>query len=242
MPSREKYSGNAGIDAAAATYNRSGGGTFPFLEQEMRNRLSMFALAIALAAMVSLATAAPKTGNAHGPGQVPEPGAAAAGAGAADPLFALLDTDGDGVISAKELHKAVAVLKELDANHDGSITWEEVVAGSGVAHQLQMGQSDAGIGTTGGGFSGKQSQAVERFMQYDKNHDGKLTPDELPPQALALLRDADLNKDGAIDARELQIAVEKMGDRMKAGMAGAGINGHMPGGNPIGATTGAKSP
>lgn len=228
-------------------YNRSGGGTFPFLEQEMRNRLSMFAVAIALCAMASFATAAPKTGNAHSPGQVPEPGAAAAGAGAAgagaaDPLFALLDTDGDGVISAKELHKAVAILKALDTNHDGSITWEEVVAGSGVAHQLQMGQSDAGAGAMGGGFGGKQSQAFEQFMQYDKNHDGKLTPDELPPQALALLRDADLNKDGAIDARELQIAVEKMGDRMKAGMAGVGMNGHMPGGNPIGATTGTKSP
>jgi Ca2+-binding EF-hand superfamily protein len=209
------------------------------MEHEMRNRLSMFSVAIALLAIANFAAATPKAGNAHGPGQVPEPGAAAAGAGASDPLFALLDTDGDGVISAKELHKAVAVLKELDANHDGSITWEEVVAGSGVAHQLQMGQSDAGAGATGAGLGGKASQAVERFMQYDKNHDGKLTPDELPPQALALLRDADLNKDGAIDARELQIAVEKMGDRMKAGMVGAGLNGHLPGGNAAG---GVKAP
>jgi Ca2+-binding EF-hand superfamily protein len=206
----------------------------------MRNRFSIFAVAIALLAIANFAVATPKPGNAHVPGQVPEPSAAAAGAGASDPLFALLDTDGDGVISAKELHKAVAVLKELDANHDGSITWEEVVAGSGVAHQLQMGPSDAAAaGATGAGLGGKASQAVERFMQFDKNHDGKLTPDELPPQALALLRDADLNKDGAIDARELEIAVEKMGDRMRAGMAGAGLNGHLPGGNAAG---GVKAP
>jgi Ca2+-binding EF-hand superfamily protein len=217
----------------------------------MRNACSLLAVVIAVLAVANFAAAAPRNDKPHGPG--PAAGqatgvGAAGGAAAADPLFAILDTDGDGVISAKELHKAMAALKELDTDKDGNITWAEVVAHSGAVSQPGFGPSDNGAGVGVGGANGEQSQGVKRFMQYDKNHDGKLTPDELPPEMSAMLRDADLNHDGAIDPRELKMAVEKMGDRMGAGLSrglggpqGPGAKGPFTGGNPNGAG-GAKSP
>ena len=42
-----------------------------------------------------------------------------------DPLFAALDTDHDGVLSAKEIAGASAALKQLDRNGDGQLTPDE---------------------------------------------------------------------------------------------------------------------
>jgi Ca2+-binding EF-hand superfamily protein len=222
------------------------GGTLPFLEQEMRSERTLWAIGIALVAIASVATAAPQhgAGQAAGlaAGQAPAAGGvAASGARAADPLFAILDTDGDGVISAKELHKAVAAIKECDANHDGSISWDEIVAASAAVNQMRLGNDSTGV-AAGGGIGGENTQAMGRFMQYDKNHDGKVTVDEVP----ASMRDWDQNHDGVIDAREVEFAVRKMGDRADAilghGLGGPlrpGTAGHMPGSNPAG---GAKTP
>jgi Ca2+-binding EF-hand superfamily protein len=215
----------------------------------MRNERTLFAIGIALVAIASVATAAPQHGLGPAAGQAvghaaAAGGAAAGGAGAADPLFAMLDTDGDGVISAKELHKAVATIKECDANHDGSITWDEIVAASAAASQMRLGNDSAGV-AAGGGFSGENSQAMGRFMQYDKNHDGKVSVEEVP----AGMRDWDQNHDGVIDAREVEIAVRKAGDRADAilgrGLGGqprSGTAGRMPGGNPAAGAGGPKTP
>ena len=199
----------------------------------------------ALMCAVSSAWAAPRSGGEHGLTNDPAPGAGngAGSTGASDPLFAILDADGDGVISAKELKNAIKVLKELDTNKDGMITWEEVLAagkGNPIASAAGVGVVDqpAGAASAAAGVMGvEQSPMFKRFMSYDKNGDGKLTPDELPREAVVLLKDADLNHDGAIDARELAIAIRQMGERMNAatgrGMVGPGA-GRLPGGNPTG--------
>jgi Ca2+-binding EF-hand superfamily protein len=221
----------------------------------MRNAQLLFAAAVALAAISNHAVAAPQKDKPHGAGSASAQATgvrAANGAAAADPLFAIVDTDGDGVISAKELHKAVAAIKEADTDKDGNITWAEIVARSGAISAAGLGQSEitSGMGAgVGGGMGGEQSPAFKQVMQYDKNGDGKLTADELPPQMVSMLRNADLNGDHAIDARELAIYVKKMGDRVGAELnrgAGSqqipGMNGHFPGGNPNGPASGAKSP
>jgi Ca2+-binding EF-hand superfamily protein len=46
-----------------------------------------------------------------------------------DALFAALDQDGDGALSADEIAAAPVSLKKLDANGDGSVAFEEVFAG-----------------------------------------------------------------------------------------------------------------
>jgi hypothetical protein len=99
----------------------------------------------------------------------------------------------------------------------------------------------------GSGFGNADAQAMGRFMQYDKNHDGKVTVDEVPPA----MRDWDINHDGVIDAKELELAVRRMGDRGNAmlgrglvggqgGAQGQGAGVHMPGGTPAGPAPGTK--
>src|SRR3954464_22989 len=87
-----------------------------------------------------------------------------------------------------------------------------------------------GAAAGAGAGGGPQQQESGRFMQqYDRNGDGVLTPDELPPQLANMLRDADTNHDRRIDAAELGAFVAKMGDRMRTMNGTAGQAGGVPG-------------
>ena len=169
---------------------------------------------------------------------------AANGAAAANKLFAALDLDGDGIISKAELRKAIVSLKKLDTDNDGQLTMAECGIGTdangnptadanagananGVANDPTLNGANGAANTA---FSGRRNDAMAGFLALDKNHDGKLTPDEVPPQMMGMLRGADLNHDGAIDAAEFAAVAQKMGDRMKAAYA-AGLNGNNAGMN-----------
>lgn len=121
-----------------------------------------------------------------------------------NPMFEAIDTDGDNVISAKELRKAVAALKRLDADEDGNITLEEASPRGGPGGP--------------GGFA-------DRIMENDANKDGKLTPDEVPEPLARMLTGADLNADGAIDREELDKAMQTFRDRFGRGGPGGGFGG-----------------
>lgn len=71
------------------------------------------------------------------------------------------------------------------------------------------GQPRPGGGRPGGGFS------VERFMQFDRNRDGKVSRQEMPPQMQRMLDRADSNKDGAIDRNEAKQIEERMRRRFR---------------------------
>lgn len=134
--------------------------------------------------------------------------------------FARLDRNNDGVIEAAEVEAAATsrmnegpmsrmkaqigqrLLRRFDANRDGKVTREEFLAG-----------------------------VRARFAELDLNNDGRITDDDLPPLmrgrgvlsggaaatgpmlgwmgALALLRDADANKDGVIGLDEALAAAER---------------------------------
>jgi Ca2+-binding EF-hand superfamily protein len=168
---------------------------------------------------------------------------AAKSSAAANKLFAALDLDGDGVISKTELRKAIVSLKKLDTDNDGQLTAAECgisadgspvadangANANGVANDPALNGAGAN-GAANTAFSGHRNEAMAGFFALDKNHDGKLTPDEVPPQMMGMLRGADLNHDGAIDAAEFAAVAQKMGDRMKAAYA-AGLNGNNAGMN-----------
>lgn len=132
-----------------------------------------------------------------GPGAV-GPG----GPGTAGPppnlMFSAIDVDGDGTITKGELRKAIVALRKLDADGDGNITLAEV--------------------SPMGALGADPAQMVERLMQYDKNADGLLTSDELPPGPMAqrMLQEGDQNGDQALDRDEITAAMEHLRNRFGA--------------------------
>lgn len=169
-------------------------------------------------------TAAKPADNADGKAQ-PRPGAdakagVAGNAGAkpaaapqANAMFAVIDVDGDGIISKIELRKAVRALQSLDADKDGSITMAEASVGS--------------ANVVAGVAAGFDPQ-IDQFMANDRNNDGKLTPNEVPREMLPMLQGVDRDGDGAIDRAELQAAMantrNQFGGRWNNSAAGGGLN------------------
>jgi Ca2+-binding EF-hand superfamily protein len=94
------------------------------------------------------------------------------------------DTNGDGMISQKEAQALPMISKhfaEIDANHDGQVTFEELRA----FHKQQRAAHWKKLDSDGDGrVSLAEAQAgaprlAEHFDQLDANKDGYLTPDEL---------------------------------------------------------------
>jgi Ca2+-binding EF-hand superfamily protein len=108
---------------------------------------------------------------------------------APNPMFAAIDTDGDGVINKVELRKAIKALKALDTDSDGNITLAEI------------GSTAVPAG------AGGNPQVDQTMTEFDKNGDGKLTADEVPPHMMPMLQGADRNQDRAIDKDELSAAL-----------------------------------
>jgi len=226
---------------------------------------------------------------AEQPPEVKQDEAAATGqpAGSApNAIFAVIDVDGDGIITKTELRKAIRAIKTLDADSDGNITLAEVGATAGPAgpaglgaagpnpmqliermmvndlnqdgmlsanelpehmrRALQNADTDGnqlidrtelaaairnspqlfgagpgafpgGPGVVGPGRDGRGANpATGRFLQYDANSDGELSAEEMPERMRGMMRDADTDGNGSVNAAELQAALRQMGDRARA--------------------------
>ncbi len=155
-----------------------------------------------------------------------------------DPQIAQLmanDKNRDGKLTANEVpNEMLPMLRGVDQNNDGEIIREELVAAmANMRNQFGGGPGGPWRGGPGGVVGGARDaeQATGRFLQFDKNGDGRLTDDELPQDATRMLRGADRNNDGAIDAGELQAALAQLGDRARAFRAGGGPEGPRGRGN-----------
>ncbi len=159
---------------------------------------------VVVAIMSSLVSAQP-TGSfdSGGSGQYAQP----AGPQGPPPnaMFDAIDVDRDGAISVRELRKAVAALKQFDADQDGKITRDEA-----------------------GGPPNPQA-VLQRLMENDKDGDGKLSKSELPRHLVSQLKTADTNGDGALDRAELANVMKGSQPQFGAG-GGAGSGGFGGGG------------
>jgi Ca2+-binding EF-hand superfamily protein len=133
------------------------------------------------------------------------------------------DKNRDGMLTANEVPANMRpMLQNADKNNDNAIDQGELVAAlANIGNQFPGALGGRGVDA---------QQVTGQFLQYDRNRDGRLTQNEVPPQAMQMLQGGDQNNDGAIDAGELQAVIAGLGDRARAWQAGAGPNGErMPG-------------
>ena len=156
-----------------------------------------------------------------------------------DALLVAMDTDHDGVVTKLEYRDALKALAKVHKDKQGAMAVPAQAAANPNAantpnpQDAGLGQGPGGVGAPATADGRNNNEAMGRFLQLDRNRDGRLSADEVTPQDRAMLQGADLNNDGAVDARELQIFARKMGERMRAFPGGgAGNNPNFPGGAP----------
>jgi hypothetical protein len=176
----------------------------------MKNRKTLLAL-VALSTALTLNMQAQGRGQGRGQGQGRGPQAGFGGPQGGPPLFAALDTNKDGELSAAEIKNAAAVMKKLDSNGDGKLTIDEirprrVEAGPGRGGNEGRRRGPGGPGGDGG-------QRIDRLMEADANGDGKVSKDELPERMQRLMERMDTNKDGFITRDEAEKASASFGNR-----------------------------
>jgi Ca2+-binding EF-hand superfamily protein len=125
-------------------------------------------------------------------------------------LFALLDTNGDGFLSARELKNADAILATEDADHDGVITSRDIPYR--VLLELSRGGPSATNSNVAAISSLRQPRRCKPTVQppdwstkMDRNGDGDLTPEEFLGTR-AQFDKLDTNHDGLIDFSEAAAA------------------------------------
>jgi Ca2+-binding EF-hand superfamily protein len=135
-----------------------------------------------------------------------------------DPQIAQLmanDKNKDGKLTPNEVpNEMLPMLQGVDQNGDRAIDRAELQAAWANRNQAGGGpwRGQGGLGAA----AGNAEQATGQFLRYDRNRDGRLTNDEVPPQAARMLQGADRNNDAAIDAGELQAALAQQGGKARA--------------------------
>ena len=144
------------------------------------------------------------------------------------------------MLSQDEVPELMArMLTGADLNADGFFDKEEL----GKAMQNIRGRGPGGpggpgggFGGPGGGFSSDPDAMTKQILAGDQNGDGMLSPDEVSPQAMGMLKNADTNGDGHLNAKEVRMAMEMARQRFQRYGGGRGFQGGQPGaGGPQGA-------
>ncbi|MDA0588049.1 MAG: hypothetical protein O2820_08245 [Planctomycetota bacterium] len=156
------------------------------------------------------------------------PGRGSFGGFGLSPIQAALDTDNDGVISAKEIENAVVALRTLDKNKDGKLDRDELRpprpeggfgGGPGGGRPGEGGRPGAGApGGQGGSFA-------DRILAFDKDKDGKISKEEAPEFLQRGFERMDTDKDGFISKKE----IDELSSRFGGGGGRPGAGGR-PGG------------
>ena len=143
------------------------------------------------------------------------------------PLFAALDADEDGELSADEIANASKALATLDKDDDGKLSREELAprfgrGGGPGGPGLGRAGRERGEGRPGAGNRRRGNRSPEemvtRLMQNDKNGDGKLDKNELPERMQARFDRMDEDGDGTLTKEELADAAQSF----SRGQRGAG--------------------
>jgi len=116
-------------------------------------------------------------------------------------LFATLDVDRDGVLSAAEQAYAAITLSALDVDGDGVISSTEL-AGPARTHPSRLG-ANAVVQSV----AYRAASDLNLLIQLDANQDGILQAFELA-NAASSLRELDSNRDGVLTRSEVLLRVQ----------------------------------
>jgi Ca2+-binding EF-hand superfamily protein len=118
------------------------------------------------------------------------------------------DENGDGKLEVSELPERMqGFLGKADTNKDGVLSADELTAAREAFHAK---------------FAGKSLDPATVLKNLDKNGDGKLEADEIPPRMQKFISKADTNGDGALSLDEMTAARD---DFIKARFAKGDKNG-----------------
>jgi Ca2+-binding EF-hand superfamily protein len=128
-----------------------------------------------------------------------------------NPIARALDADHNGVISADEIANSPVALRTLDRSGDGAIGYEELLP-------PRPDGSD---------------ELVQTLMAFDKNHDGKISKDELPERIQGLLERGDTNHDGFLTVDEIRAVAKAQAAQSDVQPEGEGREGRGPRPDPL---------
>ncbi|HVU86745.1 MAG TPA: EF-hand domain-containing protein [Pirellulales bacterium] len=116
---------------------------------------------------------------------------------AATVVFAALDINKDGSLSAEEIAKAPQSLAALDKDGSGTITTVELQEARPLLATSQPAGPDP-------------ARIWQRLLMADKDGDGRLSADESPERLQRNFERLDTNKDGFIDESEFKSSIARL--------------------------------
>jgi Ca2+-binding EF-hand superfamily protein len=131
-------------------------------------------------------------------------------------LFDLIDTDGDGRLSVREMRNAVKLLEKYDADGDGAISLSEIPRRYQLSARKSSPQNGYFAAPAVVSFSGFGGPAPQRraegplwFRKMDRNHDGDVSRREFLGTE-EQFREIDTDGDGLISLKEAEAYDAKM--------------------------------
>ena len=120
--------------------------------------------------------------------------------------FAMLDTDGNGAVTALEITaKAMMHFAEQDTNDDGFLDAAEILAAGQARHPDRAGDENGE----------RAEHMINRLFEHkDANQDGLLSPEEMrPDRAEGRFERTDTDENGEISQAEFDAAKAVHGER-----------------------------
>jgi Ca2+-binding EF-hand superfamily protein len=142
-----------------------------------------------------------------------ERGGRAGGFGRPSVLWTALDADHDGTISSEEIANAASALRSLDKNHDGILTFDEIRPAMPGGRGPDGGERREG---PDGGSGDAVEETVKTLMAFDANGDGKLQKSEVPERMQGIFERGDTNKDGVLTVEEIRVMARAQAQSQRA--------------------------